>query len=72
MNTANPYMPIVSPSGLAPPLVVRLIVQPKPMETMGGVVSSATRNEDYVCLSALPDELRQRVIVAVQAMQAGM
>ncbi len=63
----NIYQPIESDRVGAAPVVIRAIVTPNTLEMAGGVPMSTRRAEDYVRLSALPEELRQRVILAVQA-----
>jgi len=71
MNRVNPYEVMVAPPGHAPPLVMALQTSTR-NEIAGGVPMTGTRVEHYVLLSALPEELRQRVVTAVQALQAGM
>lgn len=65
------YAPIVSARAGAPPLVVRVAVTPVPEYTTSGPVEGATRSEAYVLLSALPQDLQERVKIAVQALVAG-
>jgi hypothetical protein len=55
-----------------PPVVLRVVVTPNNAELAGGVPMSPTRGETYVLMSALPEELRRRVELAVQARIAGM
>lgn len=55
-----------------PPLVIRALTHPSGMYTMAGPVSSQDKVETYVLLSALPEELRAKVVTAVQALIAGM
>jgi hypothetical protein len=71
MNRVNPYEILVAPTGAAPPLVMILQTSSR-NEFVGGVPANAARNEHYVLLSALPEELRQRVVTAIQALQSGM
>lgn len=65
------YAPIASARPGAPPLVVRVAVTPAPEYTTSGPVEGATRSEAYVLLSALPQELQERVKVAIQTLIAG-
>jgi hypothetical protein len=53
-----------------PPIVIHAIVRPNKSETVEGVQASATRGESYVLLSALPQELRERVKLAIQVLIA--
>ena len=55
-----------------PPLVLNVGVQKTGVETAGGYVEGAIRPEHYVLLSALPEELRERVKTAVQALLSSM
>jgi hypothetical protein len=68
MNTADIYQPIVATSMGTAPITLRVITTPNNMEYVGGVPSTATRAETYVLYSALPDDLKERVRVAVQAL----
>lgn len=76
MNPSNAqkvdlYAPIVSARPGAPPLVVRVAVAPAPEYTTSGPVEGAVKSEAYVLLSALPQDLQERVKIAVQALIAG-
>ncbi len=72
---ANPkvdvYQPIEAVRIGPPPLVIRVLVTTSADNFVGGVPASHTRSEPYVLLSALPEELRKRVALAVQALVAG-
>jgi hypothetical protein len=72
MQRVDLYQPMISNRVGAPPLVLNVGVQRTGAETMGGYVEGAVRPEHYVLLSALPEELRERVKTAVQAMLSGM
>lgn len=61
------YAPMEAARVGPPPLVLRVIVTPNADSVVGGVPMANRRAEPYVLLSALPDELRQRVELAVQA-----
>lgn len=65
MQHIDLYQPI---AGKGPaPLVLRVLVGQSNYDNMlGGVPASQTKVENYVLLSALPEELRQRVELAVQ------
>ena len=64
---------IIVASRIGPaPLTIRAVVTPSSVAMVGGVPQSSQKAETYVLLSALPDELRERVKLAVQALIAGM
>jgi len=65
------YQPLVATRVGAPPLVLRAVVTPNVGNMVGGVPQSTTKIENYVLLSALPEELRRRVELAVQALITG-
>ena len=67
MQKVDLYQPMISNRVGAPPLVLNVGVQRSSAEVMGGPVENALRAEHYVLLSALLDELRERVKTAVQA-----
>lgn len=71
MNKANLYQPILADSQGLPPVVLRVVTQPSNQHMVGGVPSSTQKVEPYVLLSALPDDLRRRVELAVQMIIAG-
>jgi hypothetical protein len=60
--------PIPAKAGQPAPLVITVVTTPRTMEFVGGVPGSATKREQYVLFSALPEELRQRVKLAVEAL----
>lgn len=66
------YAPIAASKIGPPPLALRIAVTPSANESVGGVPQSAVRPETYVLMSALPEELRRRVEIAVQARLAGL
>jgi hypothetical protein len=68
MQKVDLYQPMVHARVGAPPLAIRVAVNRSSAETMGGPVEGAYRPETYVLLSALPDELRERVRTAVEMM----
>lgn len=71
-NSANLYEPIEATRVGAPPLTIRVVTTPNHEEFMGGVPERSKRAETYVLFSALPDELKERVRNAVQALISGM
>ena len=71
-NAANIYEPIEAARAGTLPLTIRVITTPSAQEFVGGVPASSKRAETYVLFSALPDELRERVKNAVQALISGM
>ena len=68
MQRVDLYQPMIHVRVGAPPLVINVGVNRNGMETAGGPVEGAIRPESYVLLSALPDELRERVKTAIQAL----
>lgn len=61
------YAPMEAAQPGPPPLVLRVVVTPNVDGVVGGVPMSNRRVEPYVLLSSLPDEIRQRVELAIQA-----
>lgn len=69
MQTIDLYQPI---AGAGPaPLVIRALVTPRTEHMVGGVPPNQTKVENYVLLSAMPDELKRRIEMAVQALLSG-
>jgi hypothetical protein len=66
------YAPIVSTNVGPSPLALRIVTTPNVGHVVGGVPVGNQRVESYVLLSALPDELRRRVELAIQASLAAM
>jgi hypothetical protein len=66
------YQPILHATGTRVPLTLRVSVHANTEMVEGGVPATSLKNENYVLLSALPKELQQRVVTAVQALIAGM
>lgn len=64
------YQPIVASQGGPAPLALRVGV-PNQNSISEGVPAGGLRGETYVLLSALPEELRRRVELAVQALLSG-
>lgn len=65
------YQPIEAARAGAQPLVLRVAVRHGTDMVVGGVPSGSVKVENYVLLSALPEELRTRVVLAVQALTQG-
>lgn len=57
--------PVVTQDG-APPTTIRVLV-PTRTEIMGGVPASGHRAVTYVLFDVLSDELKQRVVTAIQS-----
>jgi len=72
MQRVDLYQPMIHNRVGAPPLVINVGVNRTGAETMGGMVENVVRPESYVLLSALPDELRDRVKTAIQALISSM
>jgi hypothetical protein len=72
MQRVDLYQPLIHSRVGAPPLVINVGVNRSGAETMGGPIENAIRPEAYVLLSALPDELKERVKTAIQALISSM
>jgi hypothetical protein len=72
MQRIDLYQPVLSSKVGAPPLVITVGVQRFANEVMGGPVENPVRPEYYVLLSALPEELRERVKTAIQAISSSI
>jgi hypothetical protein len=66
-NSANLYQPIENSVVGGAPLLIKTIVTENKNSIMGGVPLANKKSEFYVSLSALPEELRRRVELAIQA-----
>lgn len=71
-NKADLYHPIYAARVGRPPLVLRTIITENVAYMAGGVPETNSKIESYVLLSALPDEIQERVRASVQALIAGM
>ncbi|NBO23582.1 hypothetical protein EBU94_09640 [bacterium] len=72
VQVIDPYRSIAKPSNIKPPLTMVLNSVDSHVGYMQGVPSSYNKPEVYVLLSALPDELRNRVALAVQALKSSL
>ena len=59
--------PILSSRKGTKPLFLNVKIQPQDTWTESGPMVLPPKNEVYVCLSYLPDELRRRVETAIQS-----
>ncbi len=66
------YKPVQAANPGPPPLVLRIITIPNVDHVVGGVPMGTKKAEPYVLLSALPDEIRNRVEIAIQTRLASM
>ena len=66
MQRVDLFQPMIATAGGAPPLVLRVGVPNQNSISEGVPQGGQIRPESYVLLSALPDELRRRVELAVQ------
>jgi hypothetical protein len=72
MQKIDLYQPIIHDRPGAPPLTLRVGVHTINGMVQGGSPSTTLKPETYVLLSALPQELQQRVATAIQALISGM
>jgi len=72
MQRVDLYQPLLHTRVGAPPLVINVGVNRSGGEMMSGPVENVIRPESYVLLSALPDELKERVKTAIQALISSM
>jgi hypothetical protein len=70
-NVANLYQPIEASQPGPAPLVLRVITNAPSTMTVGGAMAHSRANVDYVNVSALPEDLKYRVSLAVQALMQG-
>lgn len=66
MQKVDLYQPMIHTRVGAPPLAISVAVNRNSMETVGGPVEGSFKQETYVLLSALPEELKERVKTAIQ------
>ena len=55
----------------APPTTIKVLI-PTRTEFVGGVPGAGHKSMTYVLFDVLPEELKQRVVTAIQALTAGM
>lgn len=72
MQSVDLYQPMIASRVGPAPLTLRVAVKPNNDNVVGGVPQGVTRVEAYVLLSALPQELQERVKLAIQALISGM
>lgn len=72
MQSVDLYQPIISTKVGPPPITLRVGVTVSNDFVEGGTPSTSLRPETYVLLSALPQEIQQRVVTAIQAIISGM
>lgn len=65
------FKPIRAARQGAVPVALRVVSQPYANYVAGGVPSTSLKNETYVLLSALPEEIQQRVVTAINAITSG-
>lgn len=65
------YSQIETSEVAAPPIVLNVVSRTVSAHVAGGIPPTTATNNQYVLLAALPEELRQRVITAVQMAEAG-
>lgn len=68
----NLYQPFEADRVGPPPVALRVVVTPTEHRLVEGTSQSTRQAATYVLLSALPDELRRRVEIAVQTLVQGM
>jgi hypothetical protein len=62
--------PLVT-SDTAPPTTIQVLV-PVKNEYVGGALGASHKKVTYILFDVLSDELKQRVVTAIQAVNAGM
>lgn len=62
------FSPLISNRKGQKPIYINVGIQPPDALTEGGPMVLPIKNETYVCLSTLPDELRKKVETAIHAM----
>jgi len=67
----NLFQPLIADRGGAPPIVLRVGVLNHNSISEGVPSGGTVKPEAYVLLSALPEELRRRVELAIQTLIAG-
>ena len=72
MQKVDLYKPMIFDRKGPPPLTLRVGVQSQHDYVEGGSPTSQLKPETYVLLSALPNELQERVKTAVQMLISGM
>lgn len=70
MQQIDPFKPILNVRGGKPPLVINIYTKQNSYISEGVPMNHSVHPESYVLLSELPTELRQRVILAIEAMRA--
>ena len=63
--------PIILSEDKTPPTTLRVLV-PLVNEMVGGVPGAGHKGVTYVLYDVLPEELKQRIVTAIQAITAGM
>lgn len=71
MQQVDLNKPIASIHSGSPPVVINVAVQNR-NSISEGVPSGRPTTAQYVLLAAMPDELQRRIVLAVQAIVAGM
>lgn len=72
IQVVDPYRSLYKRSNVPAPLTIVLNSTDGAAGYMQGVPPSYGKPEVYVCISALPDELRNRVVLAVQALKSSL
>ena len=71
-NRADLFQPIYSAHVGASPLIIKAIVKDNNHNMVGGVPQAALKLEHYVLVSALPQDLQERIKTAIQSIIAAM
>ena len=71
-NKADILQPVYATHVGPPPVVIRAVITNNHNYVAGGVPQAAVGVENYVLLSALPKEIQERVVTAVQSIISGM
>jgi hypothetical protein len=68
----NLHEPIIASRAGPAPLVIRIGITSSSGYMSAGAMGASVKPEAYVLLSALPEDLRRRVELAIQALISGM
>lgn len=71
-NKADIYRPVVATHVGPAPMILKTIIKENNHSMVGGVPQAALKLEHYVLVSALPQDLQERIKTAIQTLIAAM